>query len=79
MVRGKFFVIGIEKQPYAGSAPRFKFGAVSKSDKEGSENTFFSQATPSGTIEMTIDNPAAAAQFELGKCYYVDFTPVPAE
>lgn len=35
----------------------------------------FQKATPSGFIDLQIDNPAALAQFELNKCYYVDFTP----
>lgn len=39
------------------------------------ENKAFWKATPSGQIEMTIDNPDAAMQFEPGKAYYVDFTP----
>lgn len=39
------------------------------------ENASWSQATPSGKIEMLITNPAAIAAFELGKDYYIDFTP----
>ncbi|MBW4675964.1 MAG: hypothetical protein KME52_18655 [Desmonostoc geniculatum HA4340-LM1] len=31
-------------------------------------------ATPSGRIEMLIQNPDAAAQFQAGKEHYVDFT-----
>lgn len=38
------------------------------------ENASFTKASPSGTIEMQIDNPAASVQFEPGKFYYVDFT-----
>lgn len=39
------------------------------------EDQRFQKATPSGHCELVIDNPAALAQFELGKDYYVDFTP----
>lgn len=39
------------------------------------EDQRFQMATPSGNCELMIDNPAARAQFELGKDYYVDFTP----
>lgn len=41
------------------------------------ENKAFSEATPSGTIQICIanDKPALAA-FETGKQYYIDFTPV---
>jgi len=41
------------------------------------ENARFTKATPWGTIEMGIDNPAALAQFAVGASYYVDFTAVP--
>lgn len=37
-------------------------------------NRRFAQATPNGIIEFTIDNPAAAEFFELGKAVYVDFS-----
>lgn len=40
------------------------------------EDQRFQKATPSGRCELQIDNPVALAQFELGKAYYVDFTPV---
>ena len=39
------------------------------------ENKKFFHATPSGQISMGMLNPAAWQQFELGKEYYVDFTP----
>lgn len=39
------------------------------------ENEKFFASTPSGTIELGVINPEAAQQFELGKEYYIDFTP----
>lgn len=39
------------------------------------ENEKFFASTPSGTIELGVLNPEAAQQFELGKEYYIDFTP----
>ena len=39
------------------------------------ENKTFWDATPAGTICLTITNPAARDRFEAGKEYYVDFTP----
>lgn len=39
------------------------------------ENTKFWQATPTGKIELGCCNPDAASAFELGREYYVDFTP----
>lgn len=38
------------------------------------ENTKFWQATPSGEIKLGTINADAAAQFELDKEYYIDFT-----
>lgn len=38
------------------------------------EDRRFQKATPSGHIELQIDNPAALEQFELGIDYYVDFS-----
>ena len=40
------------------------------------ENESWSAATPSGNISIHISNPAAFDQFEEGKSYYLDFTPV---
>lgn len=40
---------------------------------EGNEN--WSKYTPQGEISMMITNPGAIKQFELGKAYFVDFTP----
>lgn len=38
-------------------------------------NKDWSKYTPQGAIQMTITNPDAIAAFEIGKAYYVDFTP----
>lgn len=43
------------------------------------EDQRFMKATPSGTIEMLVDNPAALEQFKIGESYYVDFTPAPKQ
>jgi len=40
-----------------------------------SENGQFWEATPSGEIKLSINNPAGAEVFEIGREYYVDFTP----
>lgn len=39
------------------------------------ENKSFFASTPGGQIQLNILNPDAAAVFEQGKEYYVDFTP----
>ena len=43
------------------------------------ENAKFFQSTPSGLIQLRTVNEAAAKQFEVGKEYYVDFTPAPVK
>jgi hypothetical protein len=39
------------------------------------ENKRFWKWTPSGSLAMTITNPEASSFFEVGKEYYLDFTP----
>lgn len=46
-------------------------------EKLNTENGRFTKATPSGKIEMRVDNPEAAVQFEPGKSYYVTFEEAP--
>lgn len=55
-----------------------KLGVV-YSRKQDEENYDFTKATPSGTIEMVIDNPLAAVQFKPQEYYYVDFSPAPKD
>lgn len=47
--------------------------------KKSPENDAFFQATPSGNITLYIKSEVAAALFDVGKAYYVDFTPAPDE
>jgi len=42
---------------------------------DGKGNETWSKATPSGDLKMMITNPEAIEQFDLGKDYYMDFTP----
>lgn len=39
------------------------------------ENRAFFQATPGGTIDVSVVSPEAAAILAIGKEFYVDFTP----
>lgn len=41
------------------------------------ENLSFWEATPGGEIELLVDNREAWEKFEVGKAYYIDFTPAP--
>ena len=40
-------------------------------------NKKWCEATPSGQLELTIDNPEAVKQIEGGGLYYVDISPAP--
>lgn len=42
------------------------------------ENDRFFKYTPGGQVSLATINEAALAQFEVGKEYYVDFTPAEA-
>lgn len=71
MVRAKFQMNSLTT--YSGTYKTVTFTAVSDTTTE--ENKRFTKYTPSGTLTMSIDNPLAVEQFELGKYYYVDFNP----
>jgi hypothetical protein len=81
--RAKFRVIAIEYYEYPGGSARVKLSPVTASKNAAGEwipneeNKAFWQATPCGSIELTINNPEGVKVFELGKEYYVDFTPAP--
>lgn len=42
---------------------------------DSEENKLFYEATPAGAIEIGTINQQALAQFEIGREFYVDFTP----
>ena len=66
-VRAKMFVDSIEGN---------KLRLVCQYDENAEEDKKFMVATPFGSAEFGIDNPKALEQFQVGKAYYVDFTPV---
>lgn len=43
----------------------------------GDANKEWSRYTPSGSVKLTITNPEAVQQFEVGREYFVDFSPIP--
>jgi len=76
MVRAKFSVVRVETSVF-GPHPDHKTSKVileARYDETIPEDQRFQKATPSGRIEMQIDNPAAVAQLVPGKQFYVDFT-----
>jgi len=78
MVRAKFRCV---EKVVRHSQSAFGSGGVADSEEVklsavmGEENKPWSKWTPSGEIRMSITNPEAVAQFEVGKDYFVDFTP----
>jgi len=71
-VRAKFVVQKIERYSYSPGSARIGLTPVTSGSEE---NKAFWEATPSGEITMMVKNPNAVFEFELGKAYYVDFTP----
>ncbi|NMV37258.1 hypothetical protein [Ralstonia insidiosa] len=72
-VRAKLTLQSVTNHAWSPDSKTLKFGV--QYDASIPEDQKFCKATPSGQIEIQIDNPAAVSQFELGKSYYVDFTP----
>lgn len=77
MIRAKFrchIIRKFEATQYSKASERVSLHPVYDSNPEH-ENHKWSEATPSGEIEMSITNPDACGKFEEGKEYFVDFTP----
>ena len=72
-VRAKLHLTSEPVHEWGGKTLRFE----TRYDDKIPEDQRFQKATPSGHAELMIDNPAALAQFEIGKDYYVDFVPAP--
>ncbi len=72
-VRAKLKVTSITD--FGGGVKRLRFDA--QYDDATPEDQKFGKYTPSAHAAFRITNPAALAQFEVGKAYYVDFTPAP--
>jgi hypothetical protein len=78
MIRSKFRLTEIRTSNHGGSYESKKYIFTTQYDSTIPEDQRFCKATPTGTIEMVVDNPVAQAAFELGKDYYFDATPVAA-
>jgi len=69
IVRAKFNVAEITKYGNSGGGKVVLMPVYGNSE----ENKEFWKQTPSGKIELFIDNPEAMKAFEFGE-YYIDFT-----
>jgi hypothetical protein len=75
MVRAKFYVSSIKK---VGAMRSTDIGTVVEMlpvTSGSAENEQFYKWTPGGKLELATVNDEAAKQFEVGKEYYIDFTP----
>ena len=71
--RAKFYVVSVKKTKFSdGIGSVVELSPVVSGSEENKE---FYKWTPSGRIELGTINEKAAAEFEIGKEYYVDFTP----
>ena len=75
-VRAKMKVMAIT--PFHSSDPNGVCGEVRLMPvfNDSPENKTWSKYTPNGECRMTITNRGAIDAFELGKEYFLDFTPV---
>jgi hypothetical protein len=77
-VRAKFRVSAIKTKQWSKGAPSQTTVELDAVWADGiEENKRYAKYTPSGKIELTIDNPPALEFFEIGKYVYVDFTEAP--
>ncbi|HEX3649578.1 MAG TPA: hypothetical protein VHV49_14225 [Pseudonocardiaceae bacterium] len=71
-IRAKFQCQSETRHAYNDEARTFRFQAMY--DPSLPEDQRFAKATPTGHLEILVDNPAA--QYEVGAFYYLDFTKV---
>jgi hypothetical protein len=76
-IRCKFQLSSITESAWSPTSKQLKF--TTQYDQTIPEDQRFAKATPTGTFEMTVDNPAALEQLKLGDSYYFDLTPVVAK
>lgn len=75
-VRAKFKVTSIVKTQLSPTYEQTKIVLEPQYDQKIAEDVSFAKATPTGRMEMQIDNPIAIERMPIGTVFYVDFTPV---
>ncbi|TSD89073.1 hypothetical protein FFK22_008820 [Mycobacterium sp. KBS0706] len=75
-MRAKMKIARVEK--HSSECETLHFHAVCRSDgypADGSdENNTYAKFSPSGTLSLTVANPALIGKFAEGEEYYLDFT-----
>lgn len=75
-IRAKFKVTEIVERQFSPSYSEKTVVLQPEYDAKVAEDVSFQKATPTGRMEMRIDNPAAVAAMPIGAYFYVDFTPI---
>lgn len=76
-MRAKFYVESVLHTAPVGKPDAVSGQVVLRAATAGEENKGWSKYTPAGSIQMTIDNELALAQFKPGEHVGVLFTPTP--
>lgn len=76
-IRCKMRLEEIHQLYWSSTARRYVFSPVCAD--EVPENQRFHRYTPSGRLELVVDNPDVHASYQLGKHYYFDSIPSPDE
>lgn len=74
-VRAKFKVSEIIERQFTPTYSQKTIVLSPQYDQKVAEDVSFQKATPTGRMEMQIDNPVAIERMPIGKVFYVDFTP----
>jgi hypothetical protein len=77
IIRSKFQLQEIRQHSWNKNQRTFVFNCIY--DSSIPEDQRFLDATPSGHMEITVNNPAVIAEWKLGEYYYFDAVPVAAE
>lgn len=72
IIRAKFKLGSIENHDWGGRV--FKFDA--EYDPSIPEDQRFALATPSGSMEIQVDNPEAIKELNLGRRFYLHLIPI---
>lgn len=75
MVRAKFTVTSHQRYSAAAGAGGVTIRMAPVYDSTIEEDRRFNTATPSGELTMFVNNPKAVEELEIGRAFYLDFTP----